>query len=156
MHTANHFYGHAQVFAAYAGVEFPAMIDGYLQHGWNLHDGFAVGTMFVPGAQLFVWSEAVAAARVVDGSARLHVIGSAWAYLLALGGPADTGSHDARRHDLLPLPRLGGPGGHSATTAADRSTSPGSRDRADHRLPVLARAPMSRQSVLSTRRPAAG
>src|SRR4051794_33953203 len=43
VHTANHYYGHAHLFADYVGIPFPIMLDGYLQHGWNLHDGFAVG-----------------------------------------------------------------------------------------------------------------
>ena len=112
MHAANHFYGHAQVFADYAGVEFPMLIDGYLQHGWNLHDGFAVGTDVVPGAKLFVWSEAVARRGWAMGRRSYHVIGSAWAYLLAMEAAARHRLAGSGGHDLLPLPRLGGPGGH--------------------------------------------
>ncbi|MFL6160198.1 MAG: hypothetical protein ACJ72D_29265 [Marmoricola sp.] len=84
MHTSNHFYGHAHIFSDYVGIPFPIMLDGYLQHGWNLHDGFAVGTEFVPGAKLFVWSESVMRRGWAMGLRNYHVIGSAWAYLLRL------------------------------------------------------------------------
>ena len=84
MHTANHYYGHAHLFAEYAGIPFPVMLDGYLQHGWNLHDGFAVGTGFIPGAKLFVWSESVERRGWAMGRRNYHVIGSAWAYLLEM------------------------------------------------------------------------
>jgi hypothetical protein len=84
VHTANHYYGHAHVFATYTGVPFPMTLDGYLQHGWNLHDGFAVGTEFVPGAKLFVWSESVMRRGWAMGRRNYHVIGSAWSYLLEL------------------------------------------------------------------------
>lgn len=84
MHTANHYYGHAHIFADYVGIPFPIMLDGYLQHGWNLHDGFAVGTAFVPGTKLFVWSESVMRRGWAMGRRNYHVVGSAWAYLLKL------------------------------------------------------------------------
>ncbi|HEX4189376.1 MAG TPA: hypothetical protein VHZ06_00165 [Marmoricola sp.] len=88
MHTANHYYGHAHLFADYVGIPFPVIIDGYLQHGWNLHDGFAVGTGFVPGAKLFVWSESVLRRGWAMGRRNYHVIGSAWAYLLEMEAAA--------------------------------------------------------------------
>jgi len=103
MHAANHFYGHAQVFAGYAGVEFPALIDGYLQHGWNLHDGLAVGTDVVPGTHLFVWSEAVARRGWAMGRRGYHVIGSAWAYLLASEAGRDTASHERQGNIFYPF-----------------------------------------------------
>jgi hypothetical protein len=84
VHTANHYYGHAHLFAEYVGIPFPIMLDGYLQHGWNLHDGFAVGTAFVPGAKLFVWSDSVLRRGWAMGRRNMHVIGSAWAYLLEM------------------------------------------------------------------------
>ena len=86
MHVANHYYGHAHIFARYAGIGFPIMIDGYLQHGWNLHDGFAVGTDYVPGTRLFVWSDSVLRRGWAMGRRNYQVIGSAWAYLLELEG----------------------------------------------------------------------
>lgn len=84
MHTANHYYGHAHIMADYVGLDFPIWIDGYLQHGWNLHDGFAVGTHFVPGTRLFVWSESVLRRGWAMGRRNYHVIGAAWIYLLAM------------------------------------------------------------------------
>jgi hypothetical protein len=84
LHTANHYYGHAHVFSDYTGLRFPPMIWGYLQHGWNLHDGFAVGTHFVPGAPLFVWSDSVLRRGWAMGQRNYAVIGSAWNYLFRL------------------------------------------------------------------------
>lgn len=84
MHTANHFYGHAHIFSDYVRIPFPPMMWGYLQHGWNIHDGFAVGTTFVPGTPLFVWSDAVERRGWSMGQRNYVVIGAAWAYLLEL------------------------------------------------------------------------
>jgi len=84
LHTANHYYGHAHIFSDYTRLGFPPMIWGYLQHGWNLHDGFAVGTSFVPGVPLFVWSDAVLRRGWSLGRRDYAVIGAAWAYLLRL------------------------------------------------------------------------
>lgn len=84
MHHANVFYGHADVLARYAGVEPGRPIWGYLQHGWNTHDGFAVGHRFVPGVPKLVWSRRVAARGWALGRRDYEVIGSPWAYLLRL------------------------------------------------------------------------
>ena len=51
MHHGNHFYGHAHVLARYAGLAEVPRIWGYVQHGWNVHDGYAVGTSFAPGSR---------------------------------------------------------------------------------------------------------
>jgi hypothetical protein len=59
VHHANHFYGHAHVMASYAGLKYPPRIWGYLQHGWNILDGFAYATPFVEGMPKFVWSDSV-------------------------------------------------------------------------------------------------
>lgn len=82
MHTANHYYGHAHVFADYVDIPFPPMIWGYLQHGWNIHDGFAVGTSFVPGTPLFIWSDAVLRRGWAMGRRNYAVVGAAWNYVL--------------------------------------------------------------------------
>lgn len=83
MHVANHYYGHAHIFSRYTGLGWvPPMIWGYLQHGWNIHDGFAVGTEFQPGVRKFVWSDAVLRRGWAMGQRDYHVIGSAWGYLL--------------------------------------------------------------------------
>ena len=84
MHHANHFYGHAHIMARYAGLAEVPRIWGYLQHGWNIVDGFAVGTQFAPGFPKFVWSDAVRRRGWAMGRRGYHVVASPWAYLLEL------------------------------------------------------------------------
>jgi len=84
MHPANHFYGHAHIMADYAGLGQPFTMLGYLQHGWNLHDGFAVGTHFTPGVGLFVWTDSVMRRGWALGRRNYHPMGAAWCYLLEL------------------------------------------------------------------------
>lgn len=99
MHHANHFYGHAHVLARYAGLftggpekwgdnqpPRPPRIEGYVQHGWNLWDGYAVGTELIPRFKKFVWSQSVARRGRSIGLGDYVVIGSPWAYLLELNG----------------------------------------------------------------------
>ncbi|MEU8226329.1 hypothetical protein [Kribbella sp. NPDC048915] len=82
MHHANHFYGHANIMATYAGLAKPPRIWGYLQHGWNILDGFAHGTAFAPGTPKFVWSDNVRRRGHALGLRNYSVIGSVWLYLL--------------------------------------------------------------------------
>ena len=82
MHHANHFYGHANIMASYAGLAKPPRIWGYLQHGWNILDGFAHGTNFAPGMPKFVWSDSVRRRGHSMGMRNYEVIGSVWLYLL--------------------------------------------------------------------------
>ncbi|RYI22693.1 hypothetical protein EVU97_06760 [Dermacoccus sp. 147Ba] len=82
MHHANHFYGHAHIMAEYAGVQGVPRIWGFLQHGWNIHDGFAVGTTFVAGYPKLVWSNTVARRGWALGLHPYVVVGAPWAYLL--------------------------------------------------------------------------
>lgn len=84
MHHANHFYGHAHVMAQYAGLgdAEPPRIWGYLQHGWNILDGFAYNTAFVAGMPKFVWSDSVRRRGWSMGLRNYSVIGSPWLYLL--------------------------------------------------------------------------
>jgi len=84
VHHANHFYGHAHVMAAYAGLKYPPRIWGYLQHGWNILDGFAYATPFVDGMPKFVWSDSVRRRGWSMGLRDYSVIGAAWLYLLEL------------------------------------------------------------------------
>jgi hypothetical protein len=84
MHHANHFYGHADIMARYVGLAEAPTIWGYLQHGWNLHDGFAVGTAFAPGYKKFVWSDTVARRGWALGLRDYVVVGAPFSYLLAL------------------------------------------------------------------------
>jgi hypothetical protein len=84
MHHANHFYGHAHIMARYAGLAEVPRIWGYLQHGWNVVDGYAVGTAFAPGFPKFVWSDAPRRRGWAMGRRHYRIVGSPWAYLLRL------------------------------------------------------------------------
>jgi hypothetical protein len=84
VHHANHFYGHAHILARYVGLDHPPRIWGYLQHGWNLHDGFAVGTVFAPLYPKLVWSEACARRGWAAGLRDYVTVGAPWLYLLRL------------------------------------------------------------------------
>ncbi|MEO7753055.1 MAG: hypothetical protein ABIS35_06540 [Terracoccus sp.] len=84
MHHANHFYGHAHIMARYVGLDQPPRIWGYLQHGWNMHDGFAVGTVFTSPYRKFVWSEACARRGWAAGLRDYMVVAAPWLYLLEL------------------------------------------------------------------------
>lgn len=98
MHHANHFYGHAQILSRYAGMSGTPRIWGYVQHGWNIWDGFAVGmTPDYPGMPRFVWSEAVRRRAWSLGRRRLVTIGAPWAYLLRLEPALGVAPVDQRR-----------------------------------------------------------
>ena len=86
MHHANHFYGHAHILARYCGLDdtAPPRIRGYLQHGWNIWDGYASGMSFLPGAAKFVWSDGPRRRGTVLGRRHYYVLGAPWIYLLAL------------------------------------------------------------------------
>ena len=84
MHHANHFYGHAHIMARYVGLEEPLRIWGYLQHGWNMHDGFAVGTVFAPGYPKLVWSQGCARRGWAAGLRDYRIVAAPWLYLLRL------------------------------------------------------------------------
>jgi hypothetical protein len=72
--------------ARYAGVDErnPPRILGYLQHGWNILDGFAVGTNLLPGLAKFVWSDGPRRRGWSMGRRDYMVVGAPWNYLLAL------------------------------------------------------------------------
>jgi len=85
MHLANHFYGHAHVLARYCDIgPNPPVMWGYLQHGWNILDGFAVGTEFAPQAPKFVWAPSVARRGWSMGRRDYVVVGSPFGYLMRL------------------------------------------------------------------------
>jgi hypothetical protein len=86
VHHANHFYGHAHVLAEYCGLdpENPPRINGYLQHGWNVVDGLGVGTPYVPGRPIFVWSEQTRRRAWSMGRRQATVVGAPFLYLLEL------------------------------------------------------------------------
>ena len=86
MHHANHFYGHAHVLAEYCGLdpEDPPRINGYLQHGWNVVDGLGLGTPYVQGRPIFVWSEQTRRRAWSMGRRQATVVGAPFLYLLDL------------------------------------------------------------------------
>jgi hypothetical protein len=86
VHHGNHFYGHAHILATYCGLDdtVPPRIHGYLQHGWNILDGFASGTPFLPGAAKFVWSDGPRRRGASLGRRHYYVLGAPWIYLLNL------------------------------------------------------------------------
>ena len=103
MHHANLFYGHAHIMARYAGLDEPGRIWGYLQHGWNILDGFAVGTDFSPGMPKFVWSEGVRRRGWAMGRRNYSVIGAAWLYLLEVEPELATQTPDAEGTIFYPF-----------------------------------------------------
>nr|WP_230414981.1 hypothetical protein [Micromonospora tarapacensis] len=79
--------------ARYCGLDDrdPPRIHGYLQHGWNIGDGMAPDHEFVPGVPLFLWSERTRRRAWSLGRRQTYVVGSPWAYLLAIepAGPPE-------------------------------------------------------------------
>jgi len=88
VHHANHYYGHSHVLARWCGLDDtdPPRIHGYLQHGWNIGDGLAPDHEFVPGTPSFLWSERTRRRAWSLGRRRLYVVGSPYAYLIAMEG----------------------------------------------------------------------
>jgi hypothetical protein len=88
VHHHNHWYGHVRILARYAGVPVASKSTprmwGYLQHGWNVHDGFGARTPITPGMPRFVWSEGARRRGWAAGHDGYEIIGSPWAYLLHL------------------------------------------------------------------------
>ena len=87
MHHHNDWYGHVRLLARYAGVaEGPPRprIWAYLQHGWNVYNGFGARTPLVPGIPKLVWSEAPRRRGWMLGERDFRVIGAPWAYLLRM------------------------------------------------------------------------
>jgi hypothetical protein len=104
MHHGNHFYGHAHVLARYCGLAEVPRIWGYLQHGWNVHDGYAVGTDFAPGFAKYVWSDAPRRRGWATGLRDYVVIGSPWAYLLELKGQQAWEASQPKREGTIVYP----------------------------------------------------
>lgn len=86
MHHHNHYYGHAHLLARYCGLDdrFPPPVPGYLQHGWNIFDGWNPQHDFYPGAWHFSWSDAPRRRGYMLGRRRYRAIGAPWLYLLAM------------------------------------------------------------------------
>ena len=87
MHHHNDWYGHVRILGRHAGVwdQGPSpRIWGYLQHGWNVHNGFGAHTPIASGMPRLVWSEVVRRRGWAAGETGYEVIGSPWAYLTQL------------------------------------------------------------------------
>ena len=87
MHHHNDWYGHVRLLARYAGLPaspVPPRLWGYLQHGWNVYDGFGARTPITAGMPRFVWSEAARRRGWAAGGTGYRLIGAPWAYLLLL------------------------------------------------------------------------
>lgn len=86
MHHANHWYAHAHILARYCGLDdlYPPRIPGYVQHGWNVIDGFGTRHPFEPGWPKYVWSDAPRRRGHAMGRRGYYVIGAPWNYLLAM------------------------------------------------------------------------
>ncbi|MFW6597139.1 hypothetical protein ACQBAU_05575 [Propionibacteriaceae bacterium Y2011] len=104
MHTANHYYGHAHVMAQYAGLAEVPRIWGYLQHGWNTVDGYAVGHQFTDGFTKLVWSEACARRGWQLGLRDYMVVGAPFAYLLEMERQREWLASSPRREGTIVYP----------------------------------------------------
>ncbi|SDB80621.1 hypothetical protein GA0111570_102412 [Raineyella antarctica] len=112
MHHHNHYYGQAHILARYCGFddEFPPRIRGYLQHGWNVGDGWNPQHEFFDGAWRYVWSERPARRGYSERRHNYHVIGAPWLYLLELEPDLGVVPEDERRGTLW-MPFHGWEGG---------------------------------------------
>jgi hypothetical protein len=88
MHHHNDWYGQVRLLAQYAGRwsgEGPSpRLWGYLQHGWNVHDGFGARTPIAAGMPRFVWSDGPRRRGWAVGQIRCEIIGAPWLYLLRM------------------------------------------------------------------------
>jgi hypothetical protein len=86
MHHHNHYYGQAHILARYCGLrdDVPPRVRGYLQHGWNVGDGWNPQHEFFDGAWRYVWSDAPMRRGYSLGRRNHHVIGAPWLYLSRL------------------------------------------------------------------------
>lgn len=84
MNHQNHWYGHAHVLARYCGLPSPPRIRGFLQHGWNIHDGYGADDPPPPGVPRLVWSDGPRRRGLAAGSRNYRVLGAPFAYLLAM------------------------------------------------------------------------
>jgi hypothetical protein len=130
MHHANHFYGHAHIMARYAGLAEVPRIWGYLQHGWNVIDGYAVGTAFAPGFPKFVWSDAPRRRGWTMGRRHYRLVGSPWSYLLQLEGQETWARQPHPREGTIVYPFHGWEGqdivgSHDSFVAEIRATETG-------------------------------
>jgi hypothetical protein len=130
VHHSNHFYGHAHVLARYCGLDprNPPRINGYLQHGWNIGDGLALGTPYAERSPLYLWSEQTRRRAWSIGRRNTVVIGAPWIYLLSMEPPDET--VEAQREGTIWYPFHGWEqqhvhGDHRRMIDEIRATEPG-------------------------------
>jgi hypothetical protein len=125
VHHANHFYGHAQIMARYCGYRAdPPRIRGFLQHGWNIIDGFAPGMPYVPGVPRFLWSSGPVRRGLPAGHRNGYAIGAPWLYLLALEPDPGTPRHGTIWYPFHGWEQQEVLGDHIALIAEIRETEP--------------------------------
>jgi hypothetical protein len=87
MHHHNDWYGQVRILARYAGTwsHGPSpRLWGYLQHGWNVHDGFGARTPIAAGMPRLVWSDRPRRRGWALDRTRYEIIGAPWLYLLRM------------------------------------------------------------------------
>lgn len=103
----NHFYGHAEVLAAYAGLRRPRHVPGLLQHGWTTSSPLAVQFGDFPDIgrtsrrRLLVWSHESRAWSPEVADRPTVAIGAPFAYLARLA--ADSLPEPSERSLVMPL-----------------------------------------------------
>lgn len=131
MHHHNHYYGQAHILARYCGLNdrYPPPIPGYLQHGWNIFDGWNPQHEFYDGAWRFTWSDGPRRRGYMLGRREYRVIGAPWNYLLQLEPDLGRVPEDQREGTIWFLFHgwEGGPisGRHADLIEEIRDTEPG-------------------------------
>ncbi len=88
MFPDNHFYGHAGLLRAYAGVRRAPAMPGRLQHGWQTGPGLSTRHLAEPWPK-FLWSDRNVARASEQGFRGLVPLGAPYLYL---GASADAGA----------------------------------------------------------------
>lgn len=84
MSTENYRYGHADILAQYVGLRSAPQILGNIQHGWNALGGFGLARGRIEDTRHLVWSDLFLRRSYAMGYRNNVVIGSPWAYLIAM------------------------------------------------------------------------
>ncbi|NUR69578.1 MAG: hypothetical protein HOU81_02035 [Hamadaea sp.] len=127
MHPQNHWYGHSQFLAEYAGLgpDRVPRIDGYLQHGWNVHNGFGIRTPLLPAVTKLVWSARPMRRGWRYGDRNYRIIGSPWAYLLQVAPAAPVERSGTIFYPFHGIPTQSVTGDHAKLAREVRETEEG-------------------------------
>lgn len=101
MFVENHFYGHAGLLLAAAGLPPTARIPHRVQHGWRTDAGFAPYVLREPGPKVVWGARTLARGRALAPRAPLTAIGAPFLYLPPL---SDAARPTPRPKSLLALP----------------------------------------------------